>query len=336
MRAVVYDRYGPADVLEVREVPVPRPAPGEVLVRVAAAGLNPADWRLRSGQFRFALRLRFPFVPGADLAGVVEAVGDGVDDVRSGQPVMAMQATRTGGACAEYAAVPREHLAPAPAGVPLLEAAGVPLCGSTALQALRDRAGLRAGLRAGQRLLVHGAAGGVGSLAVQVGRALGATVTAAASRDAAALLRDLGAEEVLDRGTVDLTRPPERLREAFDVVLDAANALSFRHARALLTPGGTAVSVNPFAERLSPGLLAPLRGGRRLRSVLVAPRAADLAVLSGWLAEGTVRPVVQRTLPLVEVRAAHRQLEAGHARGKTVLVVDPVLAGLVPGREVPA
>lgn len=329
MRAVVYERYGSPEVLEMRELPVPRPGPGEVLVRIAAAALNPADWRLRSGRFRFALRLRFPFVPGSDLAGVVATVGDGVGDLRPGRPVLALQGTRTGGACAEYAVVPRANLAPAPAGVPLAEVAGVPLCGSTALQALRDRAGLRPG----QALLVHGAAGGVGTLAVQVGRALGATVTASAGADAGDLLRRLGAAEVLDRAGVDLRRPPAHLREAFDVVLDAANALPFRHARALLRPGGTAVSVNPFAERLSPGVLAPLRGGRRLRSLLVAPRSADLEVLAGWLAEGVLQPVVQRTLPLHEAQEGHRQLEAGHARGKTVLVVDPGLAELVPGTE---
>jgi len=322
----VYDRYGTADVLELRDVPAPVPGPGEVLVRVAAAAVNPADWRLRSGQFRLAMRLRFPFVPGCDLAGVVEAVGDGVVGLRPGQAVFAMQDTRVGGACAELVVVPRAQLAPAPAGLSLLEAASVPLCGLTALQALRDRARLAPG----QALLVHGGAGGVGSLAVQVGRVLGASVTATCSVDACDLLHRLGVRTVLDRASVDLRRPPAELRQSFDVVLDAANALRFRHARGLLAAGGTAVTVNPFTERLAPDALAALRGGRRLRSVLVQPRSADLATLGGWLSGGSVVPVVEQVLPLEQVAAAHRRSESGHARGKTVLVVDPSLAQVRP------
>lgn len=330
MRAVLYDRYGSDEVLTVREVPPPEPAPGEVLVRVAAASVNPADWRFRSGQFRFVVRLDLPFVPGADVAGAVEAVGDGVHDLRPGQPVMAMLAARRGGGCAELAVVPRTDLALAPAGVPLLEAASVPLCGLTALQALRDRASLRPG----QGLLVHGAAGGVGTLAVQVGHALGAEVTASARADAGALLQRLKADHLVDRDAVDLRRPPAELAGRFDVVLDAANTLPFRHSRRLLRPGGTAVSVNPLAARLAPDLMAPLRGGRRLRSVLAQPDGEDLQVLAGWLAEGRIRPVVERSLPLEQVREAHRYSQAGGARGKTVLVVDPVLAELVPGESV--
>lgn len=276
------------------------------------------------------VRLDLPFVPGADVAGVVDALGDGVHDVEPGQAVFAMLEARRGGGCAEYAVVPRSHLAPAPEGLTLLEAASVPLCGLTALQALRDQADLRGG----QRLLVHGAAGGVGTLAVQVGRALGAEVTASARKDAAPLLRRLGAEHVLDREAVDLRRPPPELAGRFDVVLDAANALPFRHSRRLLRPGGTAVTVNPFAARLAPDLLAPLRGGRRLRSVLVQPDSDGLGVLAGWLSSGLVRLVVEQALPLEQVRQAHRQSEAGGARGKTVLVADPVLAELVPGRSV--
>ena len=321
MRAVSFARYGPAEVLAEVDLPVPEPGPGQVRIRVAAAAVNPADWRFRSGQFRRVMRLPLPFVPGSDLAGLVDVVGPGVDALAPGDPVVAMLAARVGGAYAEYALVPAGDVAPAPAEVPLGEAAAVPLCGLTALQALR-----RAGVRSGDRLLVHGASGGVGTFAVQIARVLGARVTAATSARNAALVADLGAEEVLDHARDDLTGSSG----PYDVVFDAVNALPFRRSRRLLRDGGTAVTVNPFADKLVPDRLAWTRGGRRLRSVLVRPSGEDLRTLSGWIAAGQVRPVVERTYPLGAAAQAQRHSETGRARGKLVLVVDERLAGHRP------
>lgn len=321
MRAVAFSSYGPPDVLDVLDLPLPQPGPGQVRVRVAAASVNPADWRLRAGQFRLFLRLRLPFVPGCDLAGTVDAVGPDVDGLAVGDPVIALQPTRVAGAYAEHALVDAAHLAPAPEGLALGQAAALPLCGLTALQALTA-----AGLSSGDRLLVHGAAGGVGNLAVQIGTLLGAQVTAACSAAGREVVTRLGDVHVLDREHDDLgaTGP-------FDVVLDAANALPFRRSRRLLRPGGTAVTVNPFAARLAPDWLAPLRGRRRLRSVLVQPDAAGLAKLSGWAATGALRPIVEQEYALEQAAQAHERSATGRVHGKLVLLVDAVLASRVPG-----
>ena len=327
MRAVVFEHYGSEDVLRLVEVPVPEPGRAQVLIRVAATSMNPADRALRAGELRRVLRLRLPFTPGSDVAGVVEAVGTGVSDVAVGQPVWALQPPKAGGACAEFVVVQAEHVSPAPERVTLGEAAALPLVGLTALQALRDRAQLRAG----QRLLVFGAGGGVGTAAVQIGRALGAEVTAVAGRRHADLLARLGASTVLAREDLDLDRTgrrrgPERAAAvAHDVVLDAVARLDGHALRSALVSGGTAVSTDPSrALRSLPGSL--WSGRRRVRSVLVSPSGGDLAVLARWVDTGGLTPVVERERPLQDVAQAHRDSARQDAQGKTVLVVDAALA----------
>jgi NADPH:quinone reductase-like Zn-dependent oxidoreductase len=274
-----------------------------VRIKVAAAGVNPADWRLRSGQFRIAMRLRLPFVPGSDIAGVVEAVGAEVHQFRPGDPVYAMTPAAQGGGYAERAIVAAEQVARAPQGISFAEAAGTPLVALTALQALRDKAQLRAG----QRLLVYGASGGVGSFAVQIGKAMGAEVTAATSGRNRELVRGLSADEVLDYTRDDVAAA----RERYDVIFDAVNVLSFGKMRPALRPGGVMVSVNPIIEQLSPAWLARFRGGRRLRSLFVQPSSTDLAQLAQWIAAGQVRAVLDRTYPLAEAAAAHMYSASG-------------------------
>jgi len=314
MQAITFSRYGDAGVLAPATIPAPAPGPRDVLVRVAAAGVNPADWRIRSGQFRRFMRVRLPFVPGTDLAGVVEAAGPQVSRVAPGDAVFGMLPSRVGGAYAELAVIAEEHLAHAPAKLPLGEAAALPMAGLTALQALRDRAELRPGAA----ILVYGASGGVGTMAVQIAARLGAEVTAATSARNAELVAGLGAGEVVDYQR----EPVEELGQRFDVVLDAVNAFPFGRSRRVLVPGGVAVTVNPIAGKLAPAWLAWTRGGRTLRSVEVQPSGADLRAL----AELGVRPVVERSLPLADAADAHRHSETGRTRGKLVLVVDERLA----------
>ena len=260
MRAVGLRRYGPPEVLEVLEVERPEPGPDGVLIRVAAAWVNPADCLLRSGGLRFVARQKMPFVPGADVAGVVEAVGPDVTRFGVGDPVYAMLPSTAGGG---YAVASEGSVAAIPPGLTFGEAASVPLAALTAVQALRNEAGLAVG----SRVLVNGASGGVGTFAVQVSRAMGARVTGAASGRNADLVRSLGADEVLD-----YTRESVTVGEAhYDAVFDAANVLASRKARRVLKPDGVFVTVNPFIGRLSPGWLSRFREGRRIRSLLVRP-----------------------------------------------------------------
>jgi NADPH:quinone reductase-like Zn-dependent oxidoreductase len=318
MRAVGFRRYGPAEVLESLEVPRPAIGPGTVLLRVAAAGVNPADGNIRSGRFRFFARLRLPFVPGSDVAGVVAEVGPGVTRFQPGDEVYALLPTITAGAYAEYAAVREADLAHAPAGLALDAAAALPLAGLTALQALRDQAALRPG----QRLLVNGASGGVGSLAVQIGRQLGAHVTGVCSGRNVALVRGLGADEVVDYTRED----PSAAGRHADVVFDAVGLGTFRAWRRVADRDGTVVTVNPVRGNPVLRVWSRLLGGPRLRSLFVRPSGPDLELLAAWVAQGRLRPVVERSCPLGDAVAAHRQIETQRTRGKLVLVVDEELA----------
>jgi len=330
MRAVGFRRYGPPDVLETLEVP--RPEPGEVLIRVAAAGVNPADWALRGGRLRPFVRLELPFVSGSDVAGVVEAVGPGVTRFKLGEAVYAMTPTTTGGAYAEYVTVAADNVAHVPSGLSLGEAAAVPLVALTALQALRDKAELAAG----DHVLINGVSGGVGSFAVQISKAMGAQVTATCSGPNVELVRGLGADEVIDYTSEDAAARSPR----YDVIFGAVNTLPLLHWRRALRPGGKIVTVNPLFENAVVARLVRAVGRVRLEGVLVRPSGADLGAVGSWISSGKVRPVIDRSYPLSDAAAAHRYSESRRVRGKLVLLVDERLSaetirsssqGQVPG-----
>jgi NADPH:quinone reductase-like Zn-dependent oxidoreductase len=318
MRAMGLRRYGPPEVLEALEVERPEPGPDGVLIRVAAAGVNPADCLLRSGGLRFVARQKMPFVPGADVAGVVEDVGPDVTRFGVGDPVYAMLPSTAGGGYAGYAVASEGSVAAIPPCLTFGEAAAVPLAALTALQALRDKAGLAAGAR----VLVNGASGGVGTFAVQISRAIGARVTGVTSGRNADLVRGLGADEVLGYTQEDIISGEAR----YDVVFDAVNVLAFRRARRVLKPNGVFVTVNPFIGRLSPGWLARFRDGKRIESLLVRPDGGDLDRIGAWISSGEVWPVIDRSYPLADAVEAHLYSESRRARGKIVLVVDEKLA----------
>lgn len=314
MRAIGFRQYGAEEVLEPLVVARPGVASDTVLIRVVAAGVNPADWRFRSGQFRRAIRLKLPFVPGADVAGIVEAVGPAVTRFRPGDAVYTMLPTKNGGGYAEYAAASEAAVALIPPNLSFAEAAAVPLAALTALQALRDKAELQPG----SHLLIHGASGGVGTFAVQIAKATGARVTATCSGQNVERVRSLGADEVLDYTRHDVTAGAN----AYNVIFDAVDAYWFRRWRPVLRPGGTFVTVNPLVGMITPGWLAAFRGGRRVKSVFVQPSGADLETLSRWIAAEQVRPVIDQTYPLADAAAAQRYSATQRVRGKLVLIVD--------------
>lgn len=314
MQAIGFRRYGSEDVLEPLAIPYPPTAPDTVLIRVVAAGVNPADWRFRSGQFRRGVRLKLPFVPGFDVAGVVESVGSAVTRFRPGDGVYAMLPIRSGGGYAEYAAVAEAAIASMPATVTFTEAAAVPLTALTALQALRDKAELQPGMR----VFIYGASGGVGTFAVQIAKAMGAHVTAACSARNIGLVQSLGADAVVDYTQYDIRTESAN----FDSIFDAVNMLSFRDVRHALRPGGTFVTVNPIIGMLTPAWFAYLRGGRRVKSIFVQPSGADLEMLNRWIALEQVRPIIDRTYPLADAPAAQQHSATQRVRGKLVLIVD--------------
>jgi len=321
MKAVVYHRYGAPDVLRCEETATPAPGEGEVLIRVRAAAANPMDAHLMKGAYlmRPMTGLRAPRAgrPGADLAGEVEAVGRNVTRFQPGDAVFG--ASR--GTFAEYVCAREDRLAPRPANLSFEQAAALPVAGLTALQGLRDKA--RVG--PGQKVLIHGAAGGVGTFAVQIARAWGAEVTGVCRTTNMDLVRSLGAHHVVDYTREDFTRsaPP------YDVMLDCVGDRSFRDCRRALRPQGTyvAVGVRPGGRWLGPlpHLLTVLLSSRFVsqRVVFFVARviAEDLAALKTLAETGKLMPVIGRRFPLTEAAEAIRYLGTGHPQGKVVITM---------------
>jgi NADPH:quinone reductase-like Zn-dependent oxidoreductase len=310
VKAVEYDRYGSAEVLRLRDVPRPSPGRGEVLVRVRAAALNPKDVLVRSGKFKLLSGRRFPKRVGFDWAGEVQEVGPDVSSVAPGARWYGMLGGWQGGACAEYLAAAVAESAPMPAALDFEQAAALPLVGSTALQALRDVAGLAPGMR----VLVNGGSGGVGSSAIQIARLLGAHVTATASGEGVELCRRLGADAVVDHLAQDALASPE----PYDVVFDVFGNQRFSEVRRALTRRGVYVSTVPRRDVLLATVLTRF-STQRCRLVAVRPRARDLTVLSGWAEEGKLQPVVREVFALDRIVEAEAAVATKHTRGKILV-----------------
>ncbi|WP_101835230.1 NADP-dependent oxidoreductase [Frankia canadensis] len=309
MRAVSQDRLGGPDVLRVVELERPVPGPGEVLIRVRAAGLNPTDWVHRQAPGFLA---KLPLVLGWDVSGVVEAVGLGVVLHEVGDEVFGMLPYPGGhGSCAEYVTAPARALVRKPAGLDHVEAGAVPLAALTAYQALVDTAAVQAG----QRVLIHAAAGGVGHFAVQIARSLGASVIGTASAPKHDMLRQLGADELIDYRDQDF----EQAVSDVDVVIDAIGGDYTTRSLRALRPGGVLVSLAlgntaPMAEEVA-------RLGVRHRLMLVEADQTGMLAVGALVRAGELRPVIQAAFPLEDAAKAHEIGETNRVAGKLVLTV---------------
>jgi NADPH:quinone reductase-like Zn-dependent oxidoreductase len=324
VKAIVQDRYGGVEALQLREIQQPVPADDQVLVRVHAAGLDRGVWHVMTGlpyMIRLVvptLGLRKPKVPslGMDVAGRVEAVGKQVTRFQAGDDVFGW----CDGSFAEYAAADEDHFAPKPATLTFEQAAAVPISGFAALQALRDEGDVQPG----QEVLIIGAAGGVGSFAVQLAKAFGAKVTGVCSTPQVDLVRSMGADEVIDYTREDATDGKRR----FDLIVDTAGHRSLSQLRRALTPSGTLVIVGSEVRgRLLGGFDRQLRAvalsrlvGQRLRMLSSQPRQQDLQVLRELIEAGKVTPVIDKTFPLSEVPQAIRYLVDGHGGGGKIVI----------------
>jgi NADPH:quinone reductase-like Zn-dependent oxidoreductase len=324
VRAIIGKRYGGPEGLELREVERPAVGAQEVLVRVVAASVHIGDvFAMRGAPFlvRLTTGLRRPKhgVPGLDLAGVVEEVGPEVTRFAPGDEVFGLCAWPSAGACADLALAAENTLASKPSTLTFEQAAALPTSASAALHGLRA-----GGVTAGQQVLVNGASGGVGVFAVQIARALGAEVTAVCGPGGAALVRELGASDVIDYTQADVTRYSDR----YDVILDnVENHPLGTMRRILVTDGalvcnsGTGAGGLRFLVRLAMPVLQDPFVPQRLRRPFSNPKREDLEVLAAMVADGSLRPVIDKVFPLEETAAALRHVETGHPRGKVVVRV---------------
>ena len=323
MRAIVQDAYGSSDVLRSAEIDRPEVAANEVLVEVVAAGMDRGTWHSMAGKPYLMRIMGFGFrrpknrVPGLDVAGTVVAVGSEVTRFKPGDEVFGMSR----GAFAEYASVREDKLARKPPNLSFEQAAVVPISGFAALQGLRDVGGVQPG----QRVLVIGAAGGVGSFAVQLAKAFGAQVSGVARTSQLELVRSLGADDVVDYTREDVTDGTRH----WDLILDTAGHRSLSQLRRALTPKGTLVIVGSegrgrWLGGFDRSLRAPLLSrfvGQRLRMLASKPGQQDLQTLRELIEAGKLTPVIDRTYPLREAPEAVRRLAEGHPRGKLVITV---------------
>jgi len=313
MKAAQIDRFGGPDVLSVNEVDRPAPGDGEVLVQVEASSVNGHDVMVRAGGLKMVSGRKFPLGTGLDFAGVVAAAGPGAEGYRAGDRVWGTVHPRqrhVTGAAAEYVAVPADRVAPAPAGITPSDAAALVVAGTTALIALRDSTHLESG----ERVLVRGAAGGVGTAAVQLAHAMGGHVTALARDRWAQTLSDLGADRVLG---YDAT--PEQTG-SFDVIVDTPGS-NLEGYRRRLTRNGRMVTVGLSASALAAIGLSAIHGSRRIRTFSANPDTAILEDLAGYVASGALRPVVSSVFPLAGIAAAHQAFSQGGTLGKHVITV---------------
>lgn len=320
MKAIVQEKYGSPDVLELKEIDKPVVKDDEVLVRVHAAAVNPADWHTMRGtpyiaRMVFGLLRPKGKVRGTDVAGHVEAVGKNVTQLQAGDEVFGW----CQGTLAEYVCAGEDSFVPKPADLTFEQAAAVPLAALTALQALRDKGNLQAG----QKVVINGASGGVGTFAVQIAKSFGADVTGVCSTRNVDMVRSIGADRVVDYTREDFTTSGQR----YDVIFDNGDR-SLSDLRRALTAEGALLAIGGSAGRWINGLGRAIKArvlsrfvSQRLPSFLTQWNQEDLQVLKELIEAGKVTPIIDRTYPLSEASEAMRHLEEGHARGKVVVTV---------------
>jgi NADPH:quinone reductase-like Zn-dependent oxidoreductase len=314
MKAAIIRQYGAAEVLHIEEIQQPTIKPDQLLVKVCATSVNPLDWKIRKGMLRLMPGIRFPIVLGFDVSGEVVAVGDRVTHFQPGDLIYA-NAGLPGGAYAEYIAIAERTAAHKPSNMTHEQAAAVPGSALTALQALRDRGHLQSG----QAVLVNGASGGVGSFAVQIAKALNASVTAVCSTKNIEWVKSLGADRAIDYTQRDFTQDVAQ----YDIIFDAVGKRSFSACRGALKPNGIYITTLPNADNVLWATITAFLPGQKARFVFQSPNGSDLSFLKDWIEAGKLRSAIDRSYPFSEIVAAHTYSETEHAAGKVVITVVP-------------
>lgn len=313
MKAVTISRYGGNEVVEVADVPVPTPGQDDVLIKVHAASVNPVDWKIRNGMLKIFTGRAFPKILGSECAGEVVETGANVAQFKKGDLVIGYPGVKRLAAFAEYVCVDKGSTFAKPGNSSFDEASTLPIAGLTALQALRDLGKLAEG----GHVLVNGASGGVGTFAVQIAKILGARVTAVCSASNAALVRDLGADRVLDYAHEDFTKGGD----SFDVVFDAVAKRSFPECKRVMKAKGVYISTLPSASVLLNQYLTGFFTRRTAKAIMVKPNASDMEWMKNNIEAGRIRVVIDKVYTLEQIREALTYSETGKARGKVVIVL---------------
>ena len=315
MKIQQFTAYGGPERLRLAEAPPPTPKPAEILVVMQASSVNPIDWKLHSGMLRWIRPLRFPATPLFDFVGTIAAAGAAASGWAVGDRVFGMLPIGGLGAAAEFVTVDPRYVCRMPAELDFTTAAGLPLAGMTALQALRDQGQLQAG----QRVLIIGGAGGVGHYAVQIARVLGAEITALCGRGNLDFCRQLGAATVFDYADPALSLP----KAGFDVILDCAGVEPLSRWQDALRADGRFVALLPSASWAWGALRSRFLGRQRFRLTLVQSRQSDLAWLADQVRQGALKTVMDQVFPLEQLASALRKSREGHARGKILITFGP-------------
>ena len=313
MKSMLIRRYGGPNVLELGEIEMPRAGRGELLVRVRGSSVNPVDCAIRSGMLRWFVRLRLPAVLGVDVAGEVVERGEGATRFAIGDRVFAYAGLHRGGGYGEFAAVPEAYAARVPSSLSWAEAGTVPGVGATAYEAFT----VHAPLRPGMRVFINGGAGGVGTYAIQIARALGAEVTVTCSSAKAALVRELGAHHIIDYTKGDAFGSGQN---GYDVVLNAVRGTPLAPLRALLRRGGVLITLTGIPPQVILTKVRNLVSSRRTVVMFVQTSGTLLEGLAGLIGKGQVRPIVERTYSWNELADAHQHVETGRVAGKIAVM----------------
>ncbi len=304
MKAVLINKYGHNNVVEIKDLLQPKPGPNEVLIRVRAAGVNPADWKLREGMLGARPGEAFPIVLGWECAGEVAETGAAVKRFKKGDQVIAIPDIRKLGSFAEYAVAPEQTVYAKPGNISFEEAAAIPIAGLTALRSLRDAGEISTG----KKVLVIGAAGGVGHFGIQIAKVLGAEVTAVCKGANTDFVRGLGADKVIDYTKEDFTKGSER----YDIIFDSVAKRTFEECRSVLTPNGIYIRTLPNEGAIE-------EGGKKAKTVPGGPTPEDMDWMKTRIEEGRIRVAIDKVYSLDEARDALAYSETEQARGKIVL-----------------
>lgn len=315
MKAVYYEKHGGVDVLQYGQQPRPAVKKGDLLVRVHATSVNQVDWKLRQGQILPVAPFTSAIIPGYDVAGEVVETGEAVTQFKSGDKVFGMLDHRLGGACAEFAVLPEAVAVRMPPNLDYNQAAAVPLTALTALQALRDKGQLEPG----DSILINGASSAVGLFAIQIARALGGgEITGVCSTRHVALVKEQGADRVIDYKKQDFTTD----KNTYDIILDAVAKTTYAHTKDCLRENGRYVTTVPNPKDIL-GFVASVFTDKKVKTLMVADRAADLKLIAEWITAGKVKPVIDRVFALEDTAQAHLYSEKEGSSGKIIIQVLP-------------